>query len=50
MGIASRATAEPMRDNCYLVYAVKRDTNNLLAVYPHAIAGRKAHYRKSVKA
>lgn len=42
--------AEPTGNNCYVAYAVKRDGDDLLAVYPHATAGRKAHYRKSVKA
>jgi hypothetical protein len=42
--------AEPMGNNRYVVYAVKRDGDDVLAVYPHATAGRKAHYRKSVKA
>jgi hypothetical protein len=41
--------AEPMGNNRYVVYAVKRNGDGLLAVYPHATAGRKTHYRKSVK-
>jgi hypothetical protein len=41
--------AESMGNNRYVVYAVKRDGDGLLAVYPHATAGRKVHYRKSVK-
>lgn len=41
--------AEKNGNNRYLVYAVKRDGDDLLAVYPHATAGRKVHYRKSVK-
>ncbi|RQG98747.1 putative type VI secretion system effector [Paraburkholderia dinghuensis] len=41
--------AEPMGNNRYVVYAVKRDGDDLLAVYPHATAGRKVHYRRSVK-
>jgi hypothetical protein len=40
---------ERTTNNRYLVYAVERDSDGLLAVYPHATAGRKAHYRKSVK-
>jgi hypothetical protein len=42
--------AEPMGNNRYMAYAVKRDGDDLFAVYPHAIAGRKVHYRESVKA
>ena len=42
--------AEPVGNDRYVAYAVKRHGDNLLAVYPHATAGRKAHYRKSVKA
>jgi hypothetical protein len=41
--------AEPTGNNRYVTYAVKRDGDDLLAVYPHATAGRKVHYRKSVK-
>lgn len=36
-------------DDYYVAYAVKREGDGLLAVYPHATAGRKVHYRKSVK-
>jgi hypothetical protein len=42
--------AEHKGNNCYVAYAVKRDGDDLLAVYPHATAGRKVHYRKSIKA
>lgn len=42
--------AELTEKNRYVAYAVKRDADKLLAVYPHATAGRKAHYRKSAKA
>jgi len=41
--------AEQTGNNRYVAYAVKRDGDELLAVYPHATAGRKAHYRKSAK-
>jgi hypothetical protein len=41
--------AEQTGKNRYVAYAVKRDGDNLLAVYPHATAGRKVHYRKSIK-
>lgn len=41
--------AEQTGNNRYVAYAVKRDGDGLLAVYPHATAGRKVHYRKSVK-
>ncbi len=40
---------EQAGNNDYVTYAVKRDGDDLLAVYPHATAGKKAHYRKSVK-
>ena len=43
------AVSEPIGNNRYVAYAVKRDGDGLLAVYPHATAGRKAHYRRSVK-
>lgn len=41
--------AEPIEINRYMIYAVKRDGDDLLAVCPHATAGRIVHYRKSVK-
>jgi hypothetical protein len=41
--------AEQTSSNRYVAYAVKRDRDDLLAVYPHATAGRKVHYRKSAK-
>jgi hypothetical protein len=41
--------AESTGEDHYLAYAVKRDGDDLVAVYPHATAGRKAHYRKSAK-
>jgi hypothetical protein len=49
-GDTVEAVAEPTGNNRYVAYAVKRDGDALLAVYPHATAGRKVHYRKSVKA
>jgi hypothetical protein len=42
--------AEQTGKNDYVAYAVKRDGDDLLAVYPHATTGRKVHYRKSIKA
>jgi hypothetical protein len=42
--------AEHIGNDHYVAYAVKRDGDDLLAVYPHAIAGRKVHYRESVTA
>lgn len=42
--------AEHLGNDRYVAYAVKRDGDDLLAVYPHATAGRKVHYRKSIKA
>lgn len=41
--------AEQTGNNHYVAYAIKRDGDGLLAVYPHATAGRKVHYLKSVK-
>lgn len=49
-GDTVEVVAEPTGNNQYIAYAVKRDSDDLLAVYPHATAGRKVHYRKSVKA
>lgn len=49
-GDTVEVVAEPTGNNHYVAYAVKRDGDDLLAVYPHATAGRKVHYRKSVKA
>jgi hypothetical protein len=48
-GDTVEVVAEPTKNNSYIAYAVKRDGDDLLAVYPHATAGRKAHYRKSAK-
>jgi len=48
-GDTVEVVAEPKGNNRYVAYAVKRDGDELLAVYPHATAGRKVHYRKSVK-
>lgn len=41
--------AEQTGNNRYIAYAVKRNDDDLLAVYPHATAGRKVHYRNSLK-
>lgn len=49
IGDIVEVVAEPTGNNRYVAYAVKRDGDGLLAVYPHATAGRKVHYRKSVK-
>jgi hypothetical protein len=49
-GDTVEVVAEPTGNNRHVAYAVKRDGDDLLAVYPHATAGRKVHYRKSVKA
>jgi hypothetical protein len=48
-GDTVEVVAEPTGNNHYVAYAVKRDGDDLLAVYPHATAGRRAHYRRSVK-
>jgi hypothetical protein len=49
-GDSVEVVAESTGKNHYVAYAVKRDGDDLLAVYPHATAGRKVHYRKSIKA
>jgi len=49
-GDTVEVVAAPTAKNYYVAYAVKRDGDDLLAVYPHATAGRKVHYRKSIKA
>jgi len=49
-GDTVEVVAEPIGNNRYMAYAVKRARDDLLAVYPHAIAGRKVHYRESVVA
>ncbi|CAB3732329.1 hypothetical protein LMG22037_05695 [Paraburkholderia phenoliruptrix] len=41
--------AEKVADDRYIVYSVKRDGDDLVAIYPHATAGRKAHYRNMTK-
>ncbi|THC41339.1 hypothetical protein C2862_18715 [Massilia sp. Mn16-1_5] len=48
-GDTVEVVAEPTGKDHYVAYAVKRHGDDLLAVYPHATAGRKVHYRKSVK-
>ena len=49
-GDTVEVVAEPTAKGYYVAYAVNRDGDDLLAVYPHATAGRKVHYRKSIKA
>jgi hypothetical protein len=41
--------AEKVGENRYVVYSVKRDGDDIVAVYPHATAGRKQHYRSMAK-
>lgn len=41
--------AEKVERERYVVYAVKRDGDDIVAVYPHATAGRKEHYRIMAK-
>lgn len=48
-GDSVEVVAEPAVNDHYVVYAVKRDSDGLLAVYPHATAGRRVHYRKSIR-
>jgi hypothetical protein len=49
-GDSVKVVAERMGCNRYIAYAVKRDSDDLIAIYPHATAGRKVHYRKSINA
>lgn len=37
-------------ENNFTVYAIKRVDDDLLAIYPHATAGRRVHYRKTARA
>jgi hypothetical protein len=41
--------AEKVADDRYIVYSVKRDGDDIVAMYPHATSGRKAHYRNMTK-
>ncbi|NIE62652.1 putative type VI secretion system effector [Burkholderia sp. Ax-1719] len=41
--------ADQIGTDRYVAYAVKRESDDLLAVYPHSTAGRKVHYKKSLK-
>lgn len=34
----------------FTAYGIRRIRDNLVAVYPHTTAGRKSHYRKTIKA
>jgi hypothetical protein len=49
-GDVVEVAAEQIGENRYVAYAVRRKEDGLLAIYPHATAGRSAHLRKSVKA
>ncbi|WP_069267622.1 putative type VI secretion system effector [Paraburkholderia nodosa] len=49
-GDSVEVAAEQIGENRYVAYAVRRKEDGLLAIYPHATAGRSAHFRKSVKA
>jgi hypothetical protein len=49
-GDAVEVAAEQIAEDRYVAYAVRRKEDDLLAVYPHATAGRHAHFRKSIKA
>ncbi|MEM5423030.1 putative type VI secretion system effector [Paraburkholderia ferrariae] len=49
-GDTVEVAAEQIGENRYVAYAVRRNEDGLLAIYPHATAGRSAHFRKSVKA
>jgi hypothetical protein len=41
--------ADQIGTDRYVAYAVKRESDDLLAIYPHSTAGRKVHYKKSLK-
>ncbi|MEX3958337.1 putative type VI secretion system effector [Trinickia sp. EG282A] len=41
--------AQQAGENQYLAFAVRRESDDLLAVYPHATAGRKAHYKNMMR-
>ncbi|PTB22741.1 hypothetical protein C9I57_03035 [Trinickia symbiotica] len=41
--------AQQVGENRYVAYSVMRKSDNLLAVYPHATAGRKAHYKNIMR-
>ncbi|WP_345891114.1 putative type VI secretion system effector [Burkholderia sp. Ax-1719] len=41
--------ADQIGTDRYVAYAVKRESDDLLAVYPHSTAGRNVHYKKSLK-
>jgi len=43
-GDTVEVVAERVTDQRYVAYAVKRDGDDIVAVYPHATAGRKVHY------
>ncbi|MEX3968000.1 putative type VI secretion system effector [Paraburkholderia sp. EG286B] len=49
-GDSVEVAAEQIGENRYVAYAVRRKEDGLLAIYPHATAGRSAHFRKSAKA
>jgi len=40
--------AKPVEDG-YMVYAIRRIDDGLMAIYPHATRGRKAHARMAIK-
>jgi uncharacterized membrane protein len=48
-GDVVEVAAEQIGENRYVAYAVRRKEDGLLAIYPHATAGRTAHFWKSVR-
>ncbi|MEX3953233.1 putative type VI secretion system effector [Paraburkholderia sp. EG287B] len=49
-GDSVEVAAEQIGENRYVAYAVRRKEDGLLAIYPHATAGRSAHFWKAGKA
>ena len=48
-GDAVEVVAEPMPAVGYFAYSIRRDSDDLVAIYPHAISGRTALYRRLMK-
>ncbi|WP_240162965.1 putative type VI secretion system effector [Paraburkholderia sp. Cy-641] len=48
-GDSVEVVAQQVGTDRYIAYSVKRDGDDIVAVYPHATAGRKAHYRNMTR-
>jgi len=44
-GDTVQVAAQRVGENRYIAYAIKRESDDVVSVYPHAIRGRKALYR-----